>query len=135
VISRIYDAGLIQTHAELLVPEMLQGFDAYDWVADPGNIALSEDDNIVLYEAEKPGVYFAHWLFRSARGKMALELSERMLGAIFIDWKADTVYGLIPVWRRSARWATKQLRPAQQTIVHTPDGDQELTKWERSWAF
>lgn len=87
--------------------ELNRGLRGADWVADPGNIAFVEGDDVILFDRDADGIYEIHVLLAS-RGKAAIECVKRALGMMFRDRGAEVIFGMVPEHRRDvmmmARW-------------------------------
>lgn len=86
-----------------------RGLNGADWVADPRNVAVIEDErDIVLFDYEGPGIFQIHVLFSSSRGRGAVERIKRALRGMIRDHRAEVIFGLVPDHRRDvkmmARW-------------------------------
>jgi hypothetical protein len=89
----------LQRLVDLNAPEGLVGddFDAADWLANPANFALSDGDDLGMFEAgtEWPGPVSAHVIFAS-RGQQAIDTAQRMLAQVFA-FGATEVLGETPL--------------------------------------
>jgi hypothetical protein len=83
-------------------PELLCDFDAETWLADPGNFALRDGDDLGLGEAgpEWPGPLTVH-LFCVSRGRQAVETGRKMLDQA-IAYGATSIRAEIQADRRHA---------------------------------
>lgn len=81
-------------------PELLCDFDAETWLADPGNFALRDGNDLGLAEAgpEWPGPLTIH-TFYTSRGKAAMVVARAMIALCFA-YGATEVRGEIQVTRR-----------------------------------
>lgn len=103
-----------------------RGLKGADWVAHPGNIAITFDNgDIVLFDDELEGTYQVHFLFQS-RGRKAIEHARESFRRMFVDHKANLIFGLVPDFRRDvkmmARWTGGRSAGMRQTV----DGPCEL---------
>lgn len=84
-----------------------RGLRGVDWIAEPGNIAFVEGDDVVLFDRDSDGIFEIHVLLAS-RGKAAIECVNRALGMMFRDRGAEIIFGMVPEHRRDvaimARW-------------------------------
>lgn len=85
-----------------------RGLQGVDWVNDPRNIPIVEEDDIALFDFEQPGVYQVHFLYES-RGRKAIDFTKEAFRRMFEDHGAKMIFGLVPDFRRDvklvARWA------------------------------
>lgn len=126
MITRSYDQKDFD-EAIKLSPGHSEEDDYGDWVNDPKNIMLIEDDNVGCAHLEYPGVYSVHWFFRSAKGRSAITLARKMCGEMFNTYGAQTLQGLTPTDNKPARWLAKQVGLKSYGFVTYPDnGPHEL---------
>lgn len=96
--------------------ELNRGLRGADWVAEPGNIAFVEGDDVILFDRDSDGIFEIHVLLAS-RGKAAIENVKRALGMMFRDKGAKVIFGMVPEHRRNvalmARWCG--LKPVAKT--------------------
>lgn len=88
------------------------GFDTESLVSKEGNILLTDGtDNYAMFEvSSSEGVVKGHYLFGSARGREAVNLSKRFLSKLFNDYPAiNVVIGRTPTYQKGALWLNKQL--------------------------
>lgn len=86
-----------------------RGLKGSDWVAHPGNIAITFDNgDVALFDDELEGTYQVHFLFQS-RGRKAIEHARESFKRMFTEHNASLIFGLVPDFRRDvkllARWA------------------------------
>lgn len=86
-----------------------RGLKGVDWVAHPGNIAITFDNgDIALFDDELEGAYQVHFLFQS-RGREAIAHARESFSRMFVEHSAELIFGLVPDFRRDvkmlARWA------------------------------
>jgi hypothetical protein len=86
-----------------------RGLKGVDWLAVPGNIAITSDKgDVTLFDDEGEGIYEIHVLYVS-RGKEALAEAKRAIQAMFEERGASLIYAMVPVIRPDvkllARWA------------------------------
>jgi hypothetical protein len=83
------------------------GLRGADWIAEPGNIAIVEGHDVILFDRDSDGIFEIHVLLAS-RGKAAVERIKNALGTMFRDRGAEVIFGLVPEHRRDvavmARW-------------------------------
>lgn len=91
---------------------MNRGLRGVDWIADERNVAISDGDDVILFDYERPGVYQFHWL-ASSRGRSAITRAKRALKTMFDEHGAEAIFGLVPVERPDvrlmARWLGAEL--------------------------
>jgi len=116
------------------------GFDAESWLANPANVALTnEKEDVALFERQVslPNTVCGHYFFHS-RGKQARTAAIEMLRQAFTGpYEINTIIGLTPLDKRGALWMNKQLGFKSHGQVDTEIGPCEfvtLTKqeWENS---
>lgn len=87
--------------------ELNRGLRGADWIAEPGNVAFVEGDDVILFDRDSDGIFEIHVLLAS-RGKAAVECINRALGMMFRDRGAKVIFGMVPEHRRDvammARW-------------------------------
>lgn len=113
---------------ERLPQKMREGFNASDWLQTPGHIALVNAKDVALFEQKTPGVYQAHWLFKS-RGKEAFRSAKKLVEAMFLRG-ATKIGGLTPKFCVAARAFNRRFAYKHGGlclgIVPTEMGEQEL---------
>jgi hypothetical protein len=101
-------------------------FDAEEWLSEPENIALINDNGDVnLFTYDRPGVYIGHFFYAS-RGKEALRVAKQMLVHIFHYEEVEVIMGLTPLDKLGARWMARKLGFKSYGEVDTPPGRCEL---------
>jgi hypothetical protein len=84
-----------------------RGLRGADWIAEPGNIAFVEGQDVILFDRDSDGIFEIHVLLAS-RGKAAVECIKRALDMMFRDRGAKVIFGMVPEHRRDvammARW-------------------------------
>lgn len=84
-----------------------RGVDGAAWLASEGNIALTFDDDVMLFEDCGDCTYEMHVLFKS-RGRQAIERVKKAISTMFEQHGAEVLFGLVPDDRRDvkmlARW-------------------------------
>lgn len=102
-----------------------RGLRGVDWVADARNVAVMQDDDLVLFDYESEGVYQIHLLLRS-KGRRAIDRIREAFRRMFDEYGAKTLFGLVPEFRRDvrlmARWVGGKFAEKQLT----EDGPCEL---------
>ncbi len=133
---RTYDPDALASAMEQYA-DFTEGFDPYEWIADRGNIALTDGEGSYgLFQQEgSPGLYCGHYFFE-VRGKAAHELAKAMLHEALET--AEVICGMTPVAKAGARWLSRRLGFTSHGIVETASGPHELfiqTKKEfQQWA-
>jgi len=97
-------------------------FDVDAWFANADNYALMEGDNIAFGEYKKPGVYWVHFCFDTARGREAIQLTKDMFEEFCRVCPVKTAIGLIEVNNRKARWLIRQVGFKSLGEVETENG-------------
>lgn len=96
------------------------GLQGDDWVADPRNVAISEGDDIVLFDFEGDGTFEIHVLLASSRGRAAVAFIRRAITEMFRDRGAEVIFGMVPEHRRDvkmmARWCGMKSRGKRYTV-------------------
>lgn len=105
---RCYDAALIAEAASTFLKH--EDCDCIDWIADPNNIALVNDQgDMALFEIGLKHIYTGHYYFKS-RGRQAIDAGHEFLDAIFNTcYNINVVMGLTPIDNRAARWMSRRL--------------------------
>lgn len=106
-----------------LVPTAV-GFEPRELLKDGVFLLLGDDG--ALFEYDAPGTYTGHFLFREARGKTAVNISNVFLTEMFDTYGAEVIRGLTPVSNRAALWMARRLGFTSYGIVETCAGDMEL---------
>jgi len=85
-----------------------RGLRGVDWLSDDRNHAFVEDDDVVLFDYERGGVYAVHVLLES-RGRKAIDVIRRAFTDLF-EQRSDAkiLLGMVPLFRHDvkimARW-------------------------------
>jgi hypothetical protein len=125
VIFRVQDPLVLDTR--LQKPDMdglVLDFDAEAWLSDPANLALSDGRNMMLFSQESDDTYCGHWLLVD-RGRDAFLAAIELLRSVFTDYRARTVYGLVPAHCRASAWFTRQMGFVSSGMEETDMGAQE----------
>lgn len=102
------------------------GFDAREWLSEPGNVALRLGEDLAMFEYLGPGVYQGH-IFFASRGSAA-ETKARLMIAEMMTMGAHTIRGEIPVYRKDVRqfmarigfdFAGHAIRPMGKVVLAT----------------
>ncbi len=76
-----------------------RGLRGIDWVSDPRNVAITEGDDLALFDYVQPGVYEGPFFFQS-RGKAAVEAA-KIITARMLE-TAPLIIGRVPLINRKA---------------------------------
>lgn len=126
MIRRSFDPEIMRKAAEPY-PELIpQDYDFQSWLADIKNVMLVEDDNVGLACFEYPGVYTGHYFYKSARGRDALRLAERMMLKMIEDHNAKAFTGVTPTRIKAARWFNRNLGFTSYGIIESERGPHEM---------
>lgn len=115
-----------------------RGLRGADWIAEPGNVAFVEGDDVILFDRDSDGIFEIHVLLAS-RGKAAVECVNRAFDMMFRDRGAEVIFGLVPEHRRDvammARWCKMKFIQKQLWLGERVDLF-EITKenWTAKWA-
>lgn len=105
---RTYDEKQIQQ----AIDQIKSGVSAADWIANPTNIALTNDaGDVALFEYGFPTskIYTGHYCFVS-RGKNAVLAAKKLLDEIFNScYNVRIMMGFVPDHRREVKWLSRQL--------------------------
>jgi hypothetical protein len=96
-------------------------FDYKGWLANHDNIMCVIGDDVGLATLEYPGVYNAHWFYKS-RGREALTVAFKMYDYLFNETDAQAVRGLTPIDNKAARYLAKRIGFETMGIEEFPDG-------------
>jgi len=115
-----------------------RGLEGVEWVSDPRNIPIVEDDDIALFDFEQSGVYQVHFLYKS-RGKAAINFTKEAFKRMFEDHGASMIFGLVPDHRRDVKLMARWTGGKYVGKRMTDEGLCEvfvLSKdmWNRQWA-
>jgi hypothetical protein len=84
-----------------------RGLSGAVWLAEPGNIAIVDGEDIALFDDEGDNVYEMHVLFKS-RGRAAIDAGKASLRRMFEDHNASLIFAKVPAIRPDvnlfARW-------------------------------
>jgi hypothetical protein len=112
--------GIIQNHPDYF------DVDLTEWLANPLNLALQEGQNIAFAEFKSPGVYWVHFCFDEARGRRAIELTQKMFSEFCRLRPVQTAIGMIALENRKARWLIRQVGFTSLGEVDGPAGPSEM---------
>lgn len=108
---RTYDINKVRAAVSQYADQIV-GFDPKDWLSNPKNIALINDnDDIALFENQVSltNTVCGHYFFFS-RGKHAIKAAKEFLHELFSnDYPVETITGLTPEDHKGALWMNKQL--------------------------
>jgi hypothetical protein len=103
-----------------------RGLKGTDWVAHPGNIAITFDNgDIALFDDELEGAYQVHFLFQS-RGRKAITHAREAFKRMFVEHGASLIFGLVPDFRRDVKMLARWAGGRSSGIRQTPSGPCEL---------
>lgn len=123
-ITRTYDADKVKRATELY-QEDLEGFYPVQWLSDPLNVALENDNgDIALFENQiaLPQTVCGHYFFKS-RGRSAITAGKEFLEEIFKDkYGINTIMGLTPDEHKAAKWMNRQLGFKEHGTIDTVVG-------------
>lgn len=97
-------------------------FNVEDWFSKEENYALKEGANIAFGEYKRPGVYFVHFCFDTAKGRDAIDLTRRMFKEFCRSCPVETAIGLIHVGNKKAKWLIRQVGFKSLGEVMTDNG-------------
>ena len=96
-----------------------RGLRGIDWVRNPMNVAITEGDDLALFDYIEPGVYEGHFFFQS-RGKEAVEAT-RIITARMLE-TAHLIIGRVPLINRKAGVIARSAGYHYVGISHTEHG-------------
>lgn len=103
-----------------------KGFVPEVWLADPKNVALTNDaKDLALFQFDREGVYYGHYFFNS-RGKDAVTAAEGFVKEFFANYPAQAIQGLTPVDNKGARWLSRKIGFRNYGLIDTVNGLCEL---------
>jgi hypothetical protein len=120
---RTSDTFIIQKAIETYAKEIV-GLDIEEWLANPFNIALTNDKGDVAmfeHQVNLGAVVCAHYFYFS-RGKQAIEESEKLLRELFTEHYPEVIIGLTPVEHKAALWMNRKLGFKEHGSVDTEIG-------------
>lgn len=89
------------------------------WLATEGNVPIVVGADIALFDDEGDDIFQMHVLFVS-RGRAAVASAKEAIRRMFVEHKADLIFGLVPAFRRDvkllARWAGMKFRETIDTV-------------------
>lgn len=107
--------------------------DPRQWLADPRNIILIEDENCALFLWRWIGIYEGHVLF-TKRGKLAIDLGALFLDAMF-ECGATMILAVVSKDRPKASWFVRRLGFEFRGEIETFEGLSEMYQLEAAqWA-
>lgn len=99
------------------------GFDAEEIVRNEENILVTDGkDNFGLFEYDRPGVYYGHYLFSPSGRHKPYETAKDILGFFFKEFPVRVVLGLTPVEHKGALRLNKKLGFTTSGIINTEAG-------------
>lgn len=120
--------------------DQLQHLDLSEWLSNPINVALTNDNgDVAMFERQyrQPNTVCGHYFFHS-RGKQARQAAQELLAEAFTGpYGIEIIVGLTPVTHKGALWMNKQLGFKSHGQIDTEVGPCEfvmLTKqeWENT---
>lgn len=93
----------------------------YEWLCEPGNVALLEDDDLALFDYLGNNQYAVHLFFES-RGRDAIERLRDFMRQMFTEYGAHMLFGYIPVERRDVAYVAAQAGAIYAGKRNTPFG-------------
>lgn len=125
MIYRLFDPEILEVAVAEQAPDLVRGFTARDWLADPNVVVLTDGSNIAIFEAqEEPGVFYGHTIFRE-RGRGAIIAGRKIIKFLAAVFGARTIKGETPLEKRAARWFARQLGFRSGGFKSTPAGEVE----------
>ena len=133
---RTYDVEKVKA-ATAQYAEEIVGFDPEEWLSDPLNIALINDnEDIALFENQiaATNAVCGHYFFFS-RGKEAVKAATQFLREIFC-YDVQTIVGITPEDNKGAIWMNRRLGFKEYGQVATEVGPCRLVvltkkEWEQ----
>lgn len=126
MIQRSTDADFLQRTLDQY-PELVQNFDAKEWLTEGANILLRSQNNLALFEKIGNGLYEGHMFFK-VRGREAITLALRMLKELE---EARTVVAIIPSWNRKSQWIVRQIGFNYNGPIEKVNGPHEMFIYSR----
>lgn len=103
-----------------------RGLKGADWLARPGNIAITFDNgDVVLFDDEGDGIHSIHVLF-NGRGRTAIEHARKAIARMFEGHDAALIMGMVPVFRRDVKLLARWTGMRSAGIRSTSHGPCEL---------
>jgi hypothetical protein len=102
-----------------------RGLDGTVWCSTPGNFPIVVDEDVILFDAEGPGVFEVHFLMQS-RGQLALDRCKAALRYMFEKHGATLIFGMVPKMLRHAAMHARLLGAKYAGDRPTPYGICEL---------
>lgn len=110
-------------------------FNVEKWFANPNNYAIIDGDNVGFGEYKKPGVYWVHFCFDTAKGREAIELTKAMFKKLCDDCPVKIGVGLIALENRKARWLVRQAGFKSLGEIMTENGLCEMFYLTRNMLY
>ena len=120
---RTYDKELIRRALSQYADE-IEGLDLDDWIANPLNIARTNEDNdVVLFEHQEllVNTVCAHY-FLFSRGRKAIDECKKFLKDLFQTTYVEVITGLTPEHHKAALWMNRQLGCTEHGVIETVIG-------------
>lgn len=125
---RTVDADLVRNAVGLYDTNVV-GLDPEQWVGNPANVALTnEEGDVALFERQwrLPSSVCGHYFFKS-RGRAAIDAALQMLEEIFTGpYGVQTIIGLTPLDNRPALWMNRKIGFTSGGVIDTEIGPCEL---------
>lgn len=102
----------------------IKGLILEDWVLNPQNVALTNGQDVALFERQYrlPNTAAGHYFFK-ARGRSAITVGRAFLAEIFNGpYDVEIIVGLTPVEHKAALWMNKRLGFKEHGDVDTDAG-------------
>ena len=122
--ERLFDPAVCRSVTDLY-PDYFT-FDVEGWFSKPDNYALKDGANVGFAEYKKPGVFWVHFCFHTARGREAIRLTQAMVARLCEENKVTSLVGLIELGNRKARWLIRQVGFQSLGEVMTENGMCEM---------
>lgn len=107
---RTYDVETVKA-AVAQYAEHIVNFDPEEWLSNPKNIALTNDNyDVALFEdqADLFGTVCGHYFFFS-RGKHAVKAAQEFLEELFTTTDVQMILGITPEDNKGALWMNRRL--------------------------
>lgn len=120
---RTYDVEKVKAATAQYAHEIV-GFEPEDWLANPLNIALINDNGDVAlleHQVSLKNTVCAHYFFFS-RGKEAVKTGQKLMREVFETTYVETITGLTPEDNKGALWMNRRLGLKEHGQVDTEIG-------------
>lgn len=103
-----------------------RGLKGADWLAHPGNIAITSDKgDVTLFDYEGDDIYEIHVLYVS-RGREAINQASKAIRTLFEEHGASLIYALVPAIRPDVKMLARWAGMRSAGLRSTPYGTCEL---------